>query len=135
MSETRDTLPTSGDAFPAATSTPTGSLGATGSAGPTDTRSGGLDTAKREAGNVVDTAKDQAAGVVETAKEEAKGVGREARAQAARLYDNARQELRSQVSPRVARTSTRAWRPMSFARSRIGSMERPPGSAPGIPAQ
>ena len=100
MSETRDTLPTSGDAFPAATSTPTGSLGATGSAGPTDTRSGGLDTAKREAGNVVDTAKDQAAGVVETAKEEAKGVGREARAQAARLYDNARQELRSQAASR-----------------------------------
>lgn len=100
MSETRDTLPTSGDAFPAATSTPTGSLGATGSAGPTGTGSGAADTAKREASNVAHTAKDQATGVVETAKEEAKGVGREARAQATRLYDNARQELRGQAATR-----------------------------------
>ena len=100
MSDTRDTLPTSGDAFPAATSTPTGSLGATGSAGPTDTGTGDLDTAKREAGNVVGTAKDQAAGVVETAKEEAKEVGREARAQVSRLYDNARYELQSQAASR-----------------------------------
>jgi uncharacterized protein YjbJ (UPF0337 family) len=99
MSETRDTLPTSGDAFPAATSTPTGSLGATGSAAPS-TGTSNLDTAKREAGNVVDTAKDQAAGVAQTAKEEAKEVGREARAQVSRLYDNARQELRSQAESR-----------------------------------
>jgi vacuolar-type H+-ATPase subunit H len=99
MSETRDTLPTSGDAFPAATSTPTGSLGATGSAAPS-TGTSNLDTAKREAGSVVDTAKDQAAGVAATAKEEAKEVGREAKAQVSRLYDNARQELRSQAESR-----------------------------------
>jgi len=100
MSDTRDTLPTSGDAIPAATSTPTGSLGATGSARPTDTGTGNLETAKREAGNVVGTAKDQAAGVVETAKEEAKEVGREAKAQVSRLYDNARYELKSQAADR-----------------------------------
>ena len=100
MSETRDTLPTSGDAFPAATSTPTGLPGTTGSAAPANTGTGGLDTAKREAGNVVDTAKDQAAGVVGTAKEEAKEVGREARAQVSRLYDNARNELRGQAASR-----------------------------------
>lgn len=100
MSETRDTLPTTGDAFPAATSTPTGSLGAPGAAGPANTGTSSLDTAKREAGNVVDTAKDQAAGVVETAKEEAKEVGREARVQLSRLYDSARQELHSQAASR-----------------------------------
>ena len=103
MSDTRDTLPTSGDAIPAATSTPIGSLGATGSAGPAPTGDSGMDAAKREAGNVLSTAKGEAAGVVGTAKEEAKEVGREARAQVSRLYDNARQELHGQAADRQAK--------------------------------
>ncbi|MEU1971583.1 hypothetical protein ABZ477_07995 [Microbacterium sp. NPDC019599] len=103
MSDTRDTLPTGGDANPAATWTPTGSTApATTGAGstPSTPAAGAMDTAKREASNVVGTAKDEAAGVVETAKEEAREVGREARTQFSRLYDQTRMELSDQAAGR-----------------------------------
>lgn len=117
MSNTRDTLPTGGEDYPAGTSpnvyttTPGGSttLGgsttAAGSGTSSSTPGSGdvKETAKQEASNVAGTAKDEAKHVASTVKEEAKEVGREARTQFSRLYDEARMELSDQAAHRQDR--------------------------------
>ncbi|WP_133541057.1 hypothetical protein [Microbacterium sp. BK668] len=108
MSDTRDTLPTGGEAYPATTSpnvyttTPGGSTSpaGTGNSSPSSGSGGGVETAKQEAANVAGTAKDEAKHVAQTAKQEVKEVGREARTQISRLYDETRSELSGQASQR-----------------------------------
>ena len=87
MSDTRDTLQTTGTTYPATTS-PTGNTSMTG------TPSGG---------DVVDTAKQEAAGVADTAKHEAKEVGREARTQLTSLYHQTAGEMKDQAAQRQQR--------------------------------
>lgn len=104
MSDTRDTLPTGGESYPATTSpntystTPDGATVTTRAGSSASGTGGGMDTAKEEAANVAGTAKDEAKHVAQTAKHEAKQVGREARTQASRLYHQARTELSDQAS-------------------------------------
>lgn len=108
MSDTRDTLPTGGESFPAETSpnvyptTPAGSTvpPGTGTSTPATGSGGGMETAKQEAANVAGTAKDEAVHVARTAGHEAKQVGREARSQFSHLYDQTRVELSDQAAHR-----------------------------------